>query len=151
MFKHPRRLSSKAVMPLASSVNMLDEQNEEQRGYRTSHRRSNISHSGHQTSNLPYGSSRNYSDKDCEGGEQQSWPSPYTWVQEPQNDVQQPLMRRTAIICGWDHTTLKQTKILTLERKGRIYSMLNTIIKYSYVIIYIKAFYDTKAIRNCEI
>ncbi|XP_051762185.1 sodium/hydrogen exchanger 2 isoform X2 [Ctenopharyngodon idella] len=98
MFRHPRRLSSKVVMPLrpldtlkeaASSVNMLDEQNEEQR---MSHLRSNISHSGHQTSNLPYGSSRNYSNKDCEGGEQQSRPN--TWVQKPQNDVQQPLMRR---------------------------------------------------------
>ncbi|XP_077072667.1 sodium/hydrogen exchanger 2 isoform X1 [Siphateles boraxobius] len=94
MFKHPQRLSSKAVMPLASSVNTLDEQNEEQRGYRTSHLRSNISHSGHQTSNLPHGSSRNYSGKDCEGEEQQLWLSPHTGVQEPQNDVQQPLMRR---------------------------------------------------------
>jgi len=32
MFKRPQRLSSKAVMHLASSVNMLDEQNEEKRG-----------------------------------------------------------------------------------------------------------------------
>ncbi|XP_048049113.1 sodium/hydrogen exchanger 2 isoform X1 [Megalobrama amblycephala] len=103
MFRHPKRSSSKAAMPLrpldtlkevASSVNMLDEQNEQQMGYRTSHLRSNISHSRHQTSNMPYGSSRNYSNKDCEGGEQQSWPSPHTWVQKPQNDVQQPLMRR---------------------------------------------------------
>lgn len=83
-----------------SSVNMLDEQNEEQR---TSHLRSNISHSGHQTSNLRYGSSRNYSNKDCEGGEQQSWPSPHTWVQKPQNDVQQPLMRRPHVSTLVDH------------------------------------------------
>lgn len=111
MFRHPKRSSSKAVMPLrpldtlkevASSVNMLDEQNEQQMGYRTSHLRSNISHSGHQTSNLPYGSSRNYSNKDCEGGEQQSWPSPHTWVQKPQNDVQQPLMRRPRWSTGMD-------------------------------------------------
>ncbi|XP_067299552.1 sodium/hydrogen exchanger 2 [Pseudorasbora parva] len=100
MFRHPQRLSSKSVKSLrpldalkevASSVNMLDEQNEEQRDYRTSHVRSNISHSGHQTSNMPHDSSRNYSEKDCEGEEQ---PSPHTWVQKPQNDVQRPLMRR---------------------------------------------------------
>ncbi|KAF4109401.1 hypothetical protein G5714_010474 [Onychostoma macrolepis] len=99
--RHPQRVSSKAVMPprpsntlkeVASSVNMVDEQNEEQRGYR----RSNVSRSGHLTSHLPHGSSRNYSDEDCEGEEQQSRSSPHVWVQEPQNnsDVQHPLMRR---------------------------------------------------------
>uniref|UniRef100_A0A671K4A4 Sodium/hydrogen exchanger n=1 Tax=Sinocyclocheilus anshuiensis TaxID=1608454 RepID=A0A671K4A4_9TELE len=103
--RHPQRLSSKAVMPLrplntlkevASSVNTVDEQNEEQRGYRRSHLGSSVSHSGHLTSHLPHGSSRNYSDEDCAGEEQQSRSSPHAWVQEPQNnsDVQHSLMRR---------------------------------------------------------
>uniref|UniRef100_A0A8C1K6I4 Sodium/hydrogen exchanger n=1 Tax=Cyprinus carpio TaxID=7962 RepID=A0A8C1K6I4_CYPCA len=92
--RHPQRVSSKAVMPLrplntlkevASSVNTVDGQNEEQRGCRRSHLGSNVSRSGHLTSHLPHGSSRNCSDGDHDA-----------WVEEPQNnsDVQHPLMRR---------------------------------------------------------
>uniref|UniRef100_A0A8C1L6P5 Solute carrier family 9 member 2 n=1 Tax=Cyprinus carpio TaxID=7962 RepID=A0A8C1L6P5_CYPCA len=102
MFRHPQRLSSKVLMPvrpldtLIHTVNTVDEQNEEQRGYGMTHLGSNISHSGHQTSRLPYGSSGNYSDEDREGEEQQSRLSLHAWVQEPQNnsDVQHPLMGR---------------------------------------------------------
>ncbi|XP_073702051.1 sodium/hydrogen exchanger 2 [Garra rufa] len=82
--RHPRRLSSKAGIPLrpldtlknaASSVNMVDEQNEGQKGNRRSHLRSGRTFR-----------SRNYSDEDSEGEEEQ----------EPQNssEVQHPLMRR---------------------------------------------------------
>uniref|UniRef100_A0A8C1UTT6 Solute carrier family 9 member 2 n=1 Tax=Cyprinus carpio TaxID=7962 RepID=A0A8C1UTT6_CYPCA len=102
MFRHPQRLSSKVLMPvrpldtLIHTVNTVDEQNEEQRGYGMTHLGSNISHSGHQTSRLPYGSSGNYSDEDRECEEQHSRLSLHAWVQEPQNnsDVQHPLMGR---------------------------------------------------------
>lgn len=103
--RRPRRVSSKAAMPLrplntlkevASSVDTVDEQNEEQRGYRRSHLGSNVSRSGHLTSHLHHGSSRNYSEGDHDVEEQQSRLSPHAWVQEPQDnsDVQHPLMRR---------------------------------------------------------
>uniref|UniRef100_A0A8C1YYA1 Sodium/hydrogen exchanger n=1 Tax=Cyprinus carpio TaxID=7962 RepID=A0A8C1YYA1_CYPCA len=84
--RHPQRVSSKAVMPLrplntlkevASSVNTVEGQNEEQRGYR----RSRL---------------RNFSDGDHDVEKQQSRSSSDAWVEEPQNnsDVQHPLMRR---------------------------------------------------------
>uniref|UniRef100_A0A8C1UMY2 Sodium/hydrogen exchanger n=1 Tax=Cyprinus carpio TaxID=7962 RepID=A0A8C1UMY2_CYPCA len=103
--RHPQRVSSKAVMPLrplntlkevASSVNTVEGQNEEQRGYRRSRLRSNVSRSGHLTSHLHPGSSRNFSDGDHDVEKQQSRSSSDAWVEEPQNnsDVQHPLMRR---------------------------------------------------------
>ncbi|KAI2660485.1 Sodium/hydrogen exchanger 2 [Labeo rohita] len=96
--RYPKRVSSKAGMPLrpldtlkeaASSVNMVDEQNEEQRGNRRSHLGSNVRRSG-LTVRL-----RNYSDEDSEGEEQKARSSPHAWVREPQNnsDVQHPLVK----------------------------------------------------------
>ncbi|XP_043104295.1 sodium/hydrogen exchanger 2 [Puntigrus tetrazona] len=99
--RRPHRMSCKAAMPLRplstlKEVKTGSEQKEEHRGYGRSHLGSKVSRPGLLTSRLPPGSSRNYSDDDCEGEEQQSRSSLRGWVQEPQHssDVQHSLMRR---------------------------------------------------------
>ncbi|KAI7808988.1 sodium/hydrogen exchanger 2 [Triplophysa rosa] len=108
MFRHPQRSSSRTTIPLrplgslkvvSSSVKVVDEENEKQRGYRSSHLRSSFTSSAQQSSRSLYGSTRNISDEDggSEHEEQESPPDPHAWVQDPQNnsDMQHPLLRRS--------------------------------------------------------
>ncbi|XP_056321035.1 sodium/hydrogen exchanger 2 isoform X2 [Danio aesculapii] len=92
-FRHQQRSSSKAVIPLRP-LNNLREDNEpnEEMHYRTSHPKLKFRHSGHQTSRRYYGTSRSCSDADYE--EQQSRLPPHGWTEDPQNNVQHPLMRK---------------------------------------------------------
>lgn len=101
-FRHPQR----SMIPLRrlgnlkevhSSVNVVDEENEKQRIYRSSRSGSSCPSSAHQITHQPYSFSRNTNKghgSDCK--EQKSLSLPFALKHEPQNnsDVQYPLLRR---------------------------------------------------------
>nr|XP_055071597.1 sodium/hydrogen exchanger 2 [Misgurnus anguillicaudatus] len=102
-FRHPQR----SMIPLRrpgnlkkvhSSVNVVDEENEKQRIYRSSRSGSSFTGSAHQITHQPHSFSGNISNKGhgSDSKEQKSFSPPNALKHEPQNnsDVQYPLLRR---------------------------------------------------------